>query len=88
MFFHNSTFETGQLEHILAAIDHIVNGEVNLLAGERTKLFERIRQIGAGYTIIGTNYKYHSRNQLEYRENLIRYEAYNYKYDHQGNSCC
>ncbi|TJY42399.1 RHS repeat-associated core domain-containing protein [Cohnella pontilimi] len=67
------------------AIDNIVNGEVNLPPGDKTKLFERIRQVGKGYTIIGTNYTYNSRNQLVHRENLIRYEDYDYKYDDAGN---
>lgn len=78
-------FETGQIEHLLAAIDNIVNGEVNLPPGEQTKLFERIREIGKGYTIIGTNYTYNARNQLVHRENLIRYEEYDYTYDDAGN---
>ncbi|WP_052475851.1 RHS repeat-associated core domain-containing protein [Cohnella kolymensis] len=78
-------FETGQIEHILAAIDNIVNGEVNLPPGGHDKLFERIREVGKGYTIIGTNYKYNDRNQLVHRENLIRYEDYDYEYDDQGN---
>ncbi len=78
-------FETGKIEHLLAAIDNIVNGEVNLPPGDQTKLFERIRQVGKGYTVVGTNYTYNSRNQLVHRENLIRYEAYDYKYDEAGN---
>ncbi|MDQ0062475.1 hypothetical protein [Paenibacillus harenae] len=60
-------FETGKIEHLLAAIDNIVNGEVNLPPGEQTKLFERIREVGKGYTIIGTNYTYNARNQLIHR---------------------
>jgi hypothetical protein len=69
----------------LAAIDNIVNGEVNLPPGEKTKLFECIREFGKGYTVIGTNYTYNSRNQLVHRENLTRYEEYDYAYDDQGN---
>ena len=80
-----SLFETGKIEHLLAAIDNIVNGEVNLPPGDQTKLFERIRQVGKGYTVVGTNYTYNSRNQLVHRENLVRYEAYDYKYDDAGN---
>ncbi|TFE19324.1 RHS repeat domain-containing protein, partial [Cohnella luojiensis] len=80
----DTLFETGQMEHILAAIDNIVNGEVNLPPGEHTKLFERIREVGKGYTVIGTNYTYNTRNQLVHRENLTRYEEYDYKYDDQG----
>ena len=48
-----SLFETGKIEHLLAAIDNIVNGEVNLPPGDQTKLFERIRQVGKGYTVVG-----------------------------------
>ncbi|TFE19413.1 RHS repeat-associated core domain-containing protein [Cohnella luojiensis] len=80
----DSLFETGQMEHILAAIDNVVNGEVNLPPGEHTKLFERIREVGKGYTVIGTNYTYNTRNQLVHRENLTRYEEYDYTYDDQG----
>jgi hypothetical protein len=29
-----------------------------------------------GYTVVGTNYTYNSRNQLVHQENLIRNEAY------------
>ncbi|MDQ0062454.1 RHS repeat domain-containing protein [Paenibacillus harenae] len=78
-------FETGKIEHLLAAIDNIVNGEVNLPPGEQTKLFERIREVGKGYTVIGTNYTYNARNQLIHRENAIRYEEYDYTYDDAGN---
>ncbi|MDQ0062456.1 glycohydrolase toxin TNT-related protein [Paenibacillus harenae] len=78
-------FETGKIEHLLAHIDNIVNGEVNLPPGEQTKLFERIREVGKGYTIIGTNYTYKARNQLVHRENAIRYEEYDYTYDDAGN---
>jgi len=35
----DSLFETGKMEHILAAIDKIVGGEVNLPPGDQTKLF-------------------------------------------------
>ncbi|MDQ6423679.1 hypothetical protein RB620_30230, partial [Paenibacillus sp. LHD-117] len=69
-------FETGQIEHLLAAIDNIVNGEVNLPPGEQKKIFERIREVGKGYTIIGTKYTYNARNQLVHLENAIRYEEY------------
>jgi len=73
------------MEHILAAIDNIVNGEVNLPPGDQTKLFERIREVGKGYTIIGTKYTYNSRNQLVHREDLTRDEEYDYTYDEAGN---
>ncbi|WP_219834730.1 hypothetical protein [Paenibacillus sp. R14(2021)] len=80
----NEMFETGKIENILAAIDNVVNGEVNLPSGEQKKLFERIRAAGKGYTIIGTKYTYNTRNQLSHRENLIRYEEYDYTYDKAG----
>jgi RHS repeat-associated protein len=57
---------------------------VNLPPGEHTKLFERIREVGKGYTVIGTNYTYNTHNQLVHRENLTRYEDYDYTYDDQG----
>jgi YD repeat-containing protein len=57
---------------------------VNLPPGEKTKLFERIREVGKGYTVIGTKYTYNSRNQLVHRNNLIRYEEYDYKYNADG----
>ncbi|MEX2460404.1 MAG: RHS repeat-associated core domain-containing protein [Paenibacillaceae bacterium] len=78
-------FESGKIEHIIAAIDNIVNGEINLPPGEKTQLFERIRELGKGYTVIGTKYMYNSRNQLIHRDNQIRYEEYDYTYDEVGN---
>ncbi|MDQ6423661.1 RHS repeat-associated core domain-containing protein, partial [Paenibacillus sp. LHD-117] len=47
--------------------------------------FERIREVGKGYTIIGTKYTYNARNQLVHLENAIRYEEYDYTYDDAGN---
>ena len=77
--------ETGQIENILAAIDQVVNGEVNLPAGEHPKLFERIREVGAGYTIVGTRWTYNEKNEISTRDNLIRMEDYEYVYDTDGN---
>ncbi|WP_312752927.1 RHS repeat-associated core domain-containing protein [Rummeliibacillus suwonensis] len=81
----NTLFETGEIENILSVIDHIVNGEVNLPEGEKPSLFKRVREIGQGYTLIGTNYTYNERNQLVHRSNAVRSEAYDYKYDGEGN---
>lgn len=47
--------------------------------GGHADLFKRIREVGQGYTLIGTNYKYNERNQLIHRSNEVRYEAYDYK---------
>jgi len=44
-----------------------------------------IREVGKGYTLIGTKYTYNSRNQLVHREDLIRDEEYDYTYDEAGN---
>lgn len=45
--------EIGQIERILTVIGNIANGEVNLPLGDQTAQFERIRQVGQGYTTIG-----------------------------------
>ncbi len=71
-------------EHIIAAIDQIVNGEVNLPQGDKPELFERVREAGKGYTVIGTKYTYNSRNQLIHRNNEVRFEEYDHQYDGQG----
>ena len=58
---------------------------MNLPAGEHPKLFERIREVGAGYTIVGTRWTYNEKNEIRTRDNLIRMEDYEYVYDTDGN---
>ncbi len=58
---------------------------MNLPQGEKQELFKRVREAGKGYTVIGTKYSYNTRNQLIHRNNEVRFEEYDYKYDGQGN---
>ena len=57
-----------------------------LAAGRSNETFRIIRQVGKKdiYSRRDADYTYNSRNQLVHRENLIRYEAYDYKYDEAG----
>ncbi|MEB3104134.1 hypothetical protein, partial [Ferviditalea candida] len=77
--------QPGNIEHILAVIDNIVNGEVNLPPGEHEPLFKLVREVGAGYTIVGTTWTYNSKNEIATRSNWIRLEDYAYTYDQDGN---
>jgi YD repeat-containing protein len=76
--------KTGQVENILAVLDHIVNGEVNLPPGEHEELFELVREVGKGYTVIGTTWEYNERNEIIERDNQIRIESYDYDHDDAG----
>ncbi len=76
---------TGQVENILAVIDQIVNGEVNLPPGEHEELFQLVREVGKGYTILGTTWDYNERNELIHKTNHIRFEDYDYDHDEAGN---
>ena len=77
--------KTGQVENILAVIDQIVNGEMNLPAGEHEETFALVREVGKGYTVTGTNWTYNERNQITHKENYIRMEEYDYLHDDAGN---
>ncbi|MBO8171734.1 MAG: hypothetical protein H0Z33_07585, partial [Bacillaceae bacterium] len=76
---------TGQVENILAVIDQIVNGEVNLPPGEHEELFKLVREVGKGYTVLGTTWEYNERNELVHKTNHIRFEAYDFDHDDAGN---
>jgi len=76
---------TGQVENILAVLDNIVNGEVNLPPGEHTELFALIREVGKGYTVQGTTWEYNERNEVTYKSNNIRFEEYEFGHDQTGN---
>ena len=77
--------KTGQVENILAVLDQIVNGEMNLPPGEHEDLFALIREVGKGYAVIGTTWQYNSKNEVATRENHIRLEEYDYAHDDAGN---
>lgn len=85
---HKLTEKRNALTVLIDVLKRRTRGQVPcptyLPKGEHADLFKR-REVGQGYTLIGTHYKYNKRNQLIHRSNEVRYEAYDYTYDGEGN---
>lgn len=64
--------QTGLEFSLLSIIDNIVNGEYLLPPGEKEEFFALVREVGAGYTIVGSTYFYNDPNQLLRYPNGIR----------------
>jgi YD repeat-containing protein len=77
--------QTGKVFNLMGVIDNLINSEYVLPPGAKEEQFAEVREVAAGYKILGTTYKYNDQNQLIERHNLVRDEVHPYSYDDRGN---
>lgn len=76
--------EQGIVGNILEILERIVNGETHVSPGDTAGLEKTVRQVAAGYTIVGQEFEYNDLNQLVSVHDPIRDETFNYTWDEAG----
>ncbi len=76
--------EHGIVGNIIMILERIVNGETHVPPGDMAGLEAAVREVAAGYTIVGQECTYNELNQLTSVKDPLRDETFNYAWDEAG----